>query len=38
VYQVCHRHFDALLELTNGDEEDAYITSDELVALQVAGY
>jgi hypothetical protein len=28
-YQVSHRHFDALLDLTNGDMEDAYITSKE---------
>jgi hypothetical protein len=37
-YQVSHRHFDALLELTNGDMEDEYITSEELAALQVSGY
>jgi hypothetical protein len=37
-YQVSHRHVDALLELTNGDMEDAYITSEELAALQVAGH
>jgi hypothetical protein len=35
---VCHCHFDTLLELKNGDDEDACITSDELAALQVAGY
>jgi hypothetical protein len=35
---VSHHHFDALLELTNGDMEDWYITSEELAALQVAGY
>jgi hypothetical protein len=37
-YQVSNRHFDALLELTNGDMEDGYITSKELETLQVAGY
>jgi hypothetical protein len=37
-YQVSNRHFDALLELTNGDMEDGYITSEELGALQVVGY
>jgi hypothetical protein len=37
-YQVSNRHFDALLELTNGDMEDGYITSKESGALQVAGY
>jgi hypothetical protein len=26
-YQVSNRYFDALLELTNGDMEDEYITS-----------
>jgi hypothetical protein len=37
-YQVSNRHFDALLELTNDDTEDGYITSEELGVLQVAGY
>jgi hypothetical protein len=37
-YQVSNRHFDALLELTNGDMEDGYITSEEVGVLQVAGY
>jgi hypothetical protein len=37
-YQVSNRHFDALLDLTNGDMEDGYITSEELGVLQVAGY
>jgi hypothetical protein len=37
-YQVSNRHLDALLELANGDMEDGYITSEELGALQVAGY
>jgi hypothetical protein len=35
---VSNCHFDALLELTNGDMDDGYITSEELGALQVAGY
>jgi hypothetical protein len=37
-YQVSNHHFDALLDLTNGDMEDGYITSEKLGALQVAGY
>jgi hypothetical protein len=37
-YQVSNHHFDAFLELTNGDMEDGYITREELGALQVAGY
>jgi hypothetical protein len=37
-YQVSNRHFDALLDLTNGDMEDGDITSEELGALQVTGY
>jgi hypothetical protein len=35
---VSNHHFDALLDLTNGDTEDGYITSEELGALQVSGY
>jgi hypothetical protein len=37
-YKVSNRNFDALLELTNGDMEDGYITSKEFGALQVAGH
>jgi hypothetical protein len=37
-YQFSNRYFDALLEMTNGEMEDGYITSEELGALQVAGY
>jgi hypothetical protein len=36
-YQVCRHHYDDFLELTNGDEDDAFMTSDEFAALQVAG-
>jgi hypothetical protein len=35
---VFNRHFDALLELANGDMEDGYIASEELGVLLVAGY
>jgi hypothetical protein len=37
-YQVSNLHVDVLLELINGDMGDGYITSEELGALQVAGY
>jgi hypothetical protein len=35
---VSNSHFNALLDLPNGDMEDGYITSEELGVLQVAGY
>jgi hypothetical protein len=38
IIKVSTRHYDALLEQANGDDEEAYITTNELTALQFAGY
>jgi hypothetical protein len=31
-------HYEALLEQVNGDDEESYLTTNELTALQFAGY
>jgi hypothetical protein len=35
---VSTHHYDALLEQANGDDKEAYITTNEFTALQFAGY